>query len=269
MLESYISALKCKTSKVIKEHSIALVSANIGSYDNLDLINHSVEGVDSFLFVSSDSQIDKSATNWNVIEIDSIYRDPRRTAKIFKVLTHRLLVHYDWIIWLDSNMEPKQGFYENIRHFLVGDDSYFFKHNKRSCVYDEIEECLKWGKDAKKTLIEIKQKYLTENMPKNMGMANCGFFIRPNTPETNQKFEKWWELIENGSVRDQVTFPYVCWKQEFQYHLLEGKVNDNSLISMQEHTKYKMYEGDILSQCKTVLVILVSFAKKVFIKVKF
>ena len=50
-----------------------------------------------------------------------------------------------------------------------------------------------------------------------MGMTASGVLVRRNT-KANAKFnEAWWTEVNNGSVRDQLSFGYVSWKLDFVY----------------------------------------------------
>jgi len=39
--------------------------------------------------------------------------------------------------------------------------------------------------------------------------------------------EDWWTEIKYGSRRDQLSFDYVAWKNEFEYRFLEGDSRKN------------------------------------------
>jgi hypothetical protein len=36
--------------------------------------------------------------------------------------------------------------------------------------------------------------------------------------------EAWWEEMTRGSVRDQVSLPYVCWKAGLRWDVIPGKL---------------------------------------------
>lgn len=265
MLDTLLSEARKKTSSCIRTSEVAIISANFGSYDQCCLPEYVIHGVDCFLFQDSNVSHQQVGSNWNVITIDNTYINPRRTAKIFKILTHKLIDKgYKWIVWLDANMAPKKDFELAIKNATSAGGNYFFEHNKRKCVYKEIKECIKWGKDSKDTLLALERKYINEGMPRDYGMAHCAFFIRENSQETNKFFDEWWELIDGSSVRDQTTFPYLMWKNQFSYNALEGFTNENSIVSVNEHSKYVMYEGDLWSMFITSVVNVRNHLKSLF-----
>jgi hypothetical protein len=248
-MQNYLKYLKNLVRQNDKKKNIALVTANIGSYDSVQLCEELSEKFDCFLFTDSNLE---PVNGWNIIKVDSIYKNPRFTAKIFKIVTHKVLPEYDSYIWFDSNMLINGDLYSSVLSYLDL-DLVFFEHNKRKCIYDEIRECIKWGKDSSNTLSLIQQRYLHLGVPKNLGLYNCGFFIRNNTRLVNDIFDAWWIELCHGSIRDQISFPYVLWNFNIKPSIFVGKINNNAFFKMGEHDKYLMFDGDKVSRVKSTL----------------
>ena len=53
-------------------------------------------------------------------------------------------------------------------------------------------------------------------MPEDFGVFLCGVLIREhNNPVCVKLMEDWWKELEEGSRRDQISFPYVLWKNGY------------------------------------------------------
>ena len=87
------------------------------------------------------------------------------------------------------------------------------KHSNRNCVYKECEAILVMKKEKKENLDTHKEHLREENFPENYGMAECNVIVREHNNEKCIKImEQWWEEFLNYSKRDQLSFPYVLFK---------------------------------------------------------
>jgi hypothetical protein len=171
-----------------------------------DVIEDDVE-----FFCFTDNKKIKSSV-WQIIHVDFQYRDPRRLAKIFKVLPHKIFKSQKYSIWIDGNVKiisPITG--------LLNDKSFnnngfaFFKHPSRNCAYDEAKVCLKWGRDHKELITKQMLQYKEEGFPRECGLIWGGVIFREHHKVKNL-MEAWWNEIERFSVRDQLSFNYCTYK---------------------------------------------------------
>jgi len=145
---------------------------------------------------------------WSVKPICNLFTEPRRNAKIHKVLCH-LYTDTEWIIWIDSNVTLNITPEELITEWANNKDMVVNKHMSRNCLYEEADECSRSSLDYKSIIKEQVKRYEALNIPKKMGLGECGIILRRNCPEINRLNEKWWAEICRGSSRDQISFPYV------------------------------------------------------------
>lgn len=135
------------------------------------------------------------------------FKDPRRNAKIYKILSH-LYDDSEYSIWIDANIELKVPYREMID--LLGDkDIAVLRHPERSCLYQEADVCQQWKKDDYNLIEEQIQRYIKEGFKEKQGLWFCGVIIRRHTGAIKRLNEQWWAEICRGSVRDQISFPYV------------------------------------------------------------
>ena len=65
-------------------------------------------------------------------------------------------------------------------------------------------------------------------------------FRRHNEKDCIKTMEDWWTEIKHNSKRDQLSFNYVAWKNNFKYNYLDGDVRTNHyFLNMGAHVGKK------------------------------
>ena len=164
----------------------------------------------------------KAHPTWNQQIVKPEWGD-RRTARHYKVLPHRYLPDADVWIWIDANVRLRMHPLSLIKRYLKDNDLMAFRHWERKCLYTEAEVCAKYKKDKRAILEAQTTRYEQAGMPRGWGLAATRVVIRRNTPAVRELNESWWTEIEHGSLRDQVSFPYVCWKHKMRWGVLPGR----------------------------------------------
>lgn len=231
---------------------IAVYTSIFGGYDNLIEDQFQMEGVDYICFTDVDIQ----SKTWKIIKSNPIYNDPNRNAKKYKILPHRYLKNYDWSIWIDGNIKVVS----DIRGLCDGDPYKVYDHmqvfDKRDCIYDEAQAILNFGKinsektperniknwkDNPKLIVDQINGYISEGYPKQNGLATNPIIIR-NHHDFNviKNMEDWWNEIKYNSKRDQLSFNYIAWKNNFNFVYLEGDSRNNEyFVNMGKHAGKK------------------------------
>lgn len=258
-----------EVKNIINEHQkttnnkIVIYSAMTNSYDELPLQYIKDKNIDFIFFTDSDIESDF----WNIIKFDFEYREPRRTAKIFKILPHLFFEHYDMSLWVDSNLLLKENIIEIINDFKQQKINFIaLEHNRRICAYQEANECIKWGKDNTNTIVNQMKSYEDKNYPKNNGLHNCRFLLRKhNELDIKNAMNFWWNEIEQGSVRDQLSFNYTMWKTQTKFDYILNK-NRSLYFDVIEHAKdinYGVKQNVFKEFIQKIIRILVSIKRKV------
>ena len=211
---------------------IVVYTSIFGGYDKLHENQYKMDGVDYLCFTDSDIKSD----TWDIIKSIPIYNDPNRNAKKYKVLPHRYLSEYDYSIWIDGNIL----IVDDIRELVKIHKYQVFDHNQtiidaRNCIYEEYDVIMKLGqknggnyKDSPEIMYNQIKRYLNEGYPKNNGLATNPIILRNhNDSEVIKLMEDWWIEIKYGSRRDQLSFDYVVWKNNFKYKFLHGDSRKN------------------------------------------
>ena len=127
-------------SKLYNEHALGadlvVYTAIIGNYDKLKDPLIIDKGVDYVCFTDSD----KIKSNiWKVVKVDYLYRDSRRTARLLKVLPHKIFHKHKINLWVDASFLIK-GSVKNFCQKFYNNSLSCFPHNERDCVYEEIND---------------------------------------------------------------------------------------------------------------------------------
>jgi len=218
---------------------IAVYTSIFGGYDNLIDDQLQMEGVDYICFTDRDIKSD----TWEVRKSTPIYTDSNRNAKKYKVLPHRYLGEYDWSVWIDGNIK----IHSDIRPLCSGEPYKVYDHMKvfdaRDCIYDEAETILNFGKinsertpergiknwkDNPKLIVDQMNRYISEGYPKNNGLATNPIILRNHKDSAViAVMEDWWSEIKYNSKRDQLSFNYIAWKNQFNFVYLQGDSRNN------------------------------------------
>lgn len=211
---------------------IAVYTSIFGGYDELHDNQYKMEGVDYLCFTDSDIKSD----TWEVIKSTPIYNDPNRNAKKYKVLPHRYLSQYDYSVWIDGNIV----IVNDIRDLVTQHNYQVFDHNQtqldpRDCIYQEYEAIIRLGKsnggnykDNPQIMYTQVKRYLDEGYPQHNGLATNPIILRNhNDSEVINVMEDWWTEIKYGSRRDQLSFDYIAWKNDFNFVYLQGDSRNN------------------------------------------
>ena len=228
---------------------IAIYTSIFGAYDELIDDQFTSPSIDYICF----SDIEYSSKIWKVIKSTPIYEDSNRNAKKYKILPHRYLKDYDVSIWIDGNVKVI-----NDPTKLIDKNPYkVFDHNQnildpRDCIYKEANAIIQLGnenmqrtpekgvknyKDSPNLIINQIQRYQKEGYPSNNGLATNSIILRwHNQQSVIDLMEHWWQEIKHNSKRDQLSFDYVCWKNNFKYKTIPGDSRNNEyFVSLGPH----------------------------------
>ena len=170
---------------------------------------------------------------WKVIQVEPTFEDPGRESRIYKLMPHRFFPEYDVSIFIDSSYYTVCDVRKTVETVFKGQKFMSFDHknvedDSRDCIYDEYEYILEFAKtryykDDPEVMRKHIEKIREEGYPEHNGLiVGSVLFRRHNDPEVIKVMEDWWEVFSNGSKRDQLSFNYVCWKNNFSFNYLDG-----------------------------------------------
>lgn len=151
--------------------------------------------------------------------------DPCRGAKWPKVMLHRILT-VEVSIYLDGSIRLNPGIdlFRYAEVYLKDCDMAVMKHPSRDCLYAEAQEVLKLNKEPKPQLLKNQvSRYAAQHHPRHCGLAETGVMFRRHTRQINNMCDLWWTEIEQGSRRDQVSFPFALRATNTPIKLIDGR----------------------------------------------
>ncbi|HDR4948340.1 TPA: DUF616 domain-containing protein [Bacillus cereus] len=198
-------------SKTDEKNEFVVYTAITNRYDRLKEISYPLDYVDYIVF--TDDKNLKSET-WDVLPIEDYQGDPVRTVKQYKILAHQFLKDYKYSVWIDGSFKMEK----DIQPLLINYSSLMatVKHPSRNCIYEEMDVCSFYKIDAPDKIQKQKELYLSLGYPKDYGLIASGLLFREhNHPKVIAVMEDWWNEVKNYSKRDQLSFNYSAWKNNF------------------------------------------------------
>ena len=196
----------------IKDNELVIYTAFTGGYDSLKEPEFIDENTKYVCFTQNPNL--KSDT-WEIIQMEDSIFDDNRTAKQYRLFPHVYFPDFKYSFWLDGTFKIKGSIREYIYKY-VNSPMLVVVHPERDCIYDEARESMPFPRYSNYSMSHQVEKYKFEGMPKHYGLLASGALFRQhNNPEIISLMEQWWEEIITHTNQDQLSFPYVMWKNDF------------------------------------------------------
>lgn len=233
-------------------NKIALFTAIFGDKDEIQEPKNMISNCDFICF--TDNKYLKS-DYFDIRFSPAVFSDPTRNARMHKVLAHRFLPEYEYTIWVDGNIivNADYPYIQNlIDTYLKKTDIAMFKHPDRNCIYKEGDACIDLKKDAPDLIKKQLDNYREKGYPINHGLIMSSVVLRKNlSPNVIKINEEWWGEISNYSRRDQLSFNYVSWKNNFKYGIIPGNAyEDDHFIRINHKIRESIASFDDLIKIK-------------------
>lgn len=214
----------------MEKKQIAIYTCISGGYDDLREPKYISENCDYFC-ISDQKTSEQSVYKW--LDINQFLPDENldntRKNRYCKINSHKIFPEYKYTIYVDGNIE------------IINDVSMCISDIGRCgaavagktsclCTYFEAMRCIETGKDTKENITRQIEKYYNEGFPRFRGTFLCNVLIREHMSEKTVKLmEDWWLEVRNECKRDQISFPYVLWKNGYTAEDV-GTILDNPLV---------------------------------------
>jgi len=208
---------------------IVVYTAIFGKYDGL-IPQPKYTNVDYVCFTDQEFQ----SKIWEVRKVTPQFGDDQtRNNRYYKIRPHLHFPDHDVSIYIDGNFVLKRNPH-HLLNKLKETNMLVFDHNQtttdaRKCVYKEYEALIELGKvegqykDDPEIMRKQIERFRAEGYPENNGLLFAAVLIRKhNADDVKAAMESWWKILMNESKRDQLSFNYVAWKNNFKYATLNG-----------------------------------------------
>ncbi|MCF8469032.1 MAG: DUF616 domain-containing protein [Sneathiella sp.] len=170
------------------------------------------------------------AEGWTVLPISSSLKHlpPNLINRHYKFFPHLYLPDSEWSVYIDGNIRILGNFMELIEHVRnKGAVMACPAHPSRNNIYDEATACFQLNKFSEKDLKVIEKQlaeYSANGMPENVPLTANYVIIRAHRDDRVQEaMELWWTHLRRYSQRDQISLPYVIWKKNVPFTVLEDE----------------------------------------------
>ena len=232
-VEAYRTYLEEDSRKSIRKQNRLVVYTAISGpgRDQLKEVKK-VPGVDYVCFTDQDF----SSETWELRPFTWTHGETVRTAKHPKVMPHRYFPDHDMSVWVDGNILPKMNIYELAKRYLSQYSLIAHRHPGRTCIYDEAKWVMEHQQDHADLVKETIDRYKMLNVPRNIGLCECGvLFRRHHKPAVKEAMERWWHEVCRGTSSDQITFSYVLWELSLELLILDGNVRESEDFEFTPH----------------------------------
>jgi len=165
------------------------------------------------------------------------FHRPVMEAKIYKILPHKFFDD-NITIWVDGNISLKESPERLVEEFLEDADISCFKHPFRKSIWEEfhvLKNDLRFNNEWLQTKLREQEEYYKKLDLQIIGLYECNFLIRRNTPKVRRAMNDWWAEICRWQWRDQVSFPYIVCKHKLKVNVINGDIRENNFFNHYEH----------------------------------
>ena len=149
---------------------------------------------------------------------------PALANRYAKFFPHRVLPEAERSIYVDANTLILSDLTPLLDEFAAADaDIGLFRHQERSSLREELDFARQVGKisaaDAEKAEAQLR-RYQAEGLPADPPFTeNAILFRRHGSPALEAAMALWWDELEAGARRDQLSLPYVLFRSELAVKL--------------------------------------------------
>jgi hypothetical protein len=118
-------------------------------------------------------------------------------------------------------------------------DAYFYNHEHRTTVQQEIKEIIQFRRDDPAKVKRQFKDYWDEGFRDEIPLCVASVQIRKtNAPALQEMLNFWYNEVLNKSYRDQISWPYAIWKTKFtRFKRLDVKTERFNMIANINHKK--------------------------------
>ncbi|MCK5784021.1 MAG: DUF616 domain-containing protein [Desulfobacterales bacterium] len=220
-----------------RKAKVVVYSANLGGRDRFILPEYITDDWDYVLF--TDAEIEGE----HIFEIRKPRyenTDPKRTTGYLKTHPHEWFPEYEYSVWVDACIQVKGPHLESMVKDCIQWGLLYMgcaHSQKRKSIYEVLTACILGRKDDPMIMAKQVRRYIDAGYPDNLGILESGLIIRNhNTPHVMEIGKAWWEEIQKGSKRDQLSLMYIFWKHNFKYEVMENAANPRT------HDDYRFFK---------------------------
>ena len=206
---------------VAEQNEKVVYTAIFGDYDDLKVPDYVNADWDYVCFTNN-----KKITSdiYTIKYVDAVFANSTKNARMIKLLSHLFLINYKYSLWIDGSVRLRgENINELVQKNRPQEHIMLHQHVHRYCVYDELKACIYAKKDNKEVMQKQIKQYRDAGFPEHHGLVETAELFRQHRhPHIKRVNLDWWHELHTHSIRDQLSFNYVCWKNNFHYTIMDG-----------------------------------------------
>lgn len=223
---------------------IVIYTCVLGNYDNIQKHLLKFDNVDYYILTDDRRKYEIYKDYYKIIEL------PRKILNKGNIIANRYVKFhpmeffedYDYAIYIDGNVRIISDIRKFIQNISDNTGIAMHLHRERRCIYDEAEVCKLLKRGNTKKIDEQMKKYKKEGFPINFGMNEASVIVCDLKNKIAIKLlDEWYlEFIKSGSLRDQLAWTYVLWKNNYKISdvgNLGNNIYRNYKLEMYKHGK--------------------------------
>ena len=209
------------TSKIFPDAKIAVYSVITGGYDNYKPPIYFDDTIDYYLVTDADIDMRQYGPNFFALPLPEKIKGLPGSKKNRYLKLHPEEVlsgkNYDYSVYIDGSLRITCDIKPLVYSLIdSGKSIAVHRHCIRDCIYEEAQGLHFAGRAELHALLEQINAYKSEGMPAHFGLLENTVLIRKcNDPELQRIMHEWWLQIERYTHRDQLSLPYVLWKNGY------------------------------------------------------
>lgn len=223
-----------------EDAKVAIYTAIFGKYDELKEPNY-VDPKCDYYIITDEVVNDNSL--WNPVDISHLGfggKSDLYKNRYVKMHPFEFFKDYDFVIYVDGNFELCGPVSDLIVY--VNPKTNIAVHNmfNRDCIFDEAKACKLLKKGDSKRIGEMITRYKKAGFPSHFGMYECPVIVSRKSNTSLLIFNQWWEQFLKSGGRDQISLPYVIWKNGFEFldvGIIGNDVRRNCYFRKLKHKK--------------------------------
>ena len=214
---------------------VAIYTSIFGDYDRLKP-QPQFAGVDYLCFTNTNLK----QAGWAIIPVETPQENPRTSSKRPKTSPHWFLESsFDYSIWIDGSITIlAPDFVERCLSSIKQWGIACMTHPVGNCIFQEAAGCANMEKYRTQKVVEQAEHYRRLGYPQNNGLAACGIIARDmKNPKLREIGDHW--MYENlvWTYQDQISFPFVLWKNQHWFDKLAFSYIDRSIFKLTDHLR--------------------------------
>lgn len=147
-----------------------------------------------------------------------------------------------YTVYIDGNVRLLTSVSSYLPKTKVKTGIAMFSHPERDCLYREAAACVYLGKGNADAIKNQVSGYKNEGMPQNYGLKEATIIVCDlDNSMCKTIMNNWWdEFVRSDSNRDQISLPYVLWKNKLEIGdigNLGSNIREDLKLQINYHTK--------------------------------